>query len=153
MRSSSATGVSFALVSIGLLGLLGPASAARTDSGVPKLDVSQSCREAQTIGGDDKNLAYKGCMQDEKDAQDQLTQRWSRFKPEDRRNCVEQGASPMPSYVEILTCIEMYDGGSTFNAPASGSGSLRESPAPAVSPLPPLPNATTPPENGDGVKF
>jgi hypothetical protein len=152
MRSLSAKVISLALVSFALPGLLGRA-AARTDGGVPKLDVAQSCRQAQTIGGDDKNLAYKGCMQDEKDAQDQLTQRWSRYKAEDRRNCIEQGAAPMPSYVEILTCIEMYDGSSTFNRPVTDSGSLGASPAPAASPLPAPPDATGPADSGGGLKF
>jgi hypothetical protein len=144
MQTLRAAAVSFALFS-----LLGPASARPDNSGgVPKLDVSQSCREAQAIGGDDRNLAYKGCMQDEKDAQDQLTQKWSKFKPEDRRNCLEQGVSPMPSYVEILTCIEMYDGGSTFNKGAPDSRPLGGS-APVVSPAP---SDTTAPADS-GVKF
>jgi hypothetical protein len=33
---------------------------------------------------------------------------------------VAQGAFPMPSYVEILTCIEMYDGGSVLNKGQAG---------------------------------
>jgi hypothetical protein len=130
-----------AVVLLVLVGVIGAASA-RTDGGVPKLDVAQSCREAQAIGGDDKNLAYKGCMQDEKDALDQLAQKWSHFKAEDRRNCIEQGASPMPSYVEILTCLEMFDGASTFNRPA-----------PAALPAPVAPPNATAPAATDGAKF
>lgn len=130
------------LVSLALIGLSGP-SAARSDrgGGMPKFDVAQSCREAQAIGGDDKNLAYKGCMQDEKDAQDQLAQKWSHFKPEDRRNCIEQGAAPLPSYVEILTCLEMYDGASTFNRPPQPIAPPAASPPPASAPAAPDPAA------------
>ncbi|WP_156898209.1 hypothetical protein [Methylocapsa acidiphila] len=136
------------LVSMALIGLSG-SGAARSDrgGGMPKFNVAQSCREAQAIGGDDKNLAYKGCMQDEKDAQDQLAQKWSHFKPEDRRNCIEQGAAPLPSYVEILTCLEMYDSASTFNrppqpvappsaSPSSGSPPASAPPGPDPAPLP-----------------
>jgi hypothetical protein len=95
------------------LSLWGPARADQDQ--VPNFDVAKSCREAQDIGGDSERLAYKGCMQDESEARKQLVQNWSRFKVTDRRNCVAQGAFPMPSYVEILTCIEMYDGGSILN--------------------------------------
>jgi hypothetical protein len=167
-----------AVASLAVLSVVGVAFA-RPDGGVPKLDVSQSCRQAQAIGGDDKNLAYKGCMQDEKDAQDTLAQKWSRFKAEDRRNCIEQGASPMPSYVEILTCLEMFDGSATFNAPPlTGTRSFGGAPAPAASPSPvapppgvnPSPTLALPPDvpvppdvptppnaaapaNGGGAKF
>jgi len=60
-------------------------------AGVPKLNVEQSCREAQTFSGTDNKLAYKGCMQDENDALKQLQQNWSRFKPENRSTCLAQG--------------------------------------------------------------
>jgi hypothetical protein len=82
-----------------------PAIAANT---VPKLDVKSSCRAASTYG-DDKNLAYKGCMEDETQAYNQLVQKWSHFKPADRADCVGQVANLIPSYVEVLTCLEMDD--------------------------------------------
>lgn len=116
-----------------LFALMSPALAL-TDS-VPKLDVAQSCREAQNFGGEDNNLAYKGCMQDEQDALKQLRQKWSSFKAEDRRTCIAQGISPMPSYVEILTCIEMYDDASVLYKPGSASGASKSAPAsPAAAP-------------------
>ncbi len=102
------------LASVSLFAIFAGVEAAT--SGVPKLDVEQSCREAQEFGGYDNNkLAYKGCMQDENDAYKQLQQNWSRFKPENRSTCLAQGLSPMPSYVEILTCIEMYDSAGMLN--------------------------------------
>ena len=90
-------------------------------AGVPKLDVEQSCREAQAFSGTDNKLAYKGCMQDENDALKQLQQNWSRYLPENRSNCLAQGLSPMPSYVEILTCIEMYDSAGLLNKGSAAS--------------------------------
>lgn len=152
--------LSAAVALVAFLGLLGPAGA-RSEKGnaggPPKLDVAQSCREAQSIGGDDQKLAYKGCMQDEKDAQEQLARKWSQFKAEDRRNCVEQGISPMPSYVEILTCIEMYNNGAmTFENPALDTHSLGSPPAAAPTPAPAseAPTATPPPPPADGgVRF
>ena len=88
--------------------------------GVPPLDVKQSCSDAQKFStGDDKNMAYKGCMQDEMSAKDQLAKRWSSFKAKDRQNCVEQSRAPSPSYVEVLTCLEM-NTEALNNAPKGG---------------------------------
>ncbi|MGA2638543.1 hypothetical protein [Methylocella sp.] len=115
-------------------------------AGVPKLDVEQSCREAQTFSGTDNKLAYKGCMQDENDALKQLQQNWSRFKPENRSTCLAQGLSPMPSYVEILTCIEMYDSAGMLNK-GSAAGQMNEG-VPPVTPTPGAPAASSPPAGG-----
>ncbi len=108
---------------------------------VPKLDVARSCREAQAFGGEANKLAYKGCMQDENDALAQLQRNWSRYKPENRSNCIAQGISPMPSYVEILTCIEMYDDASAFNRPDGGGRPLSGA-IPPVTPAPAVPGQT-----------
>jgi hypothetical protein len=93
------------LIWIALLALPGLASA--KPDGVPRFDVARSCKEAQAYVGDDKNLAYRGCMKDENDARTQLVQKWAHFKRGDRSDCVAQGAAPVPSYVELLTCLEM----------------------------------------------
>ena len=76
--------------------------------GVPALNVRQSCKDRQKFtSGDVNDSTFKGCMQDENAAKDQLSKRWSSFKPKDKQDCVEQGITPSPSYVEVLTCLEM----------------------------------------------
>ncbi|ACB93908.1 hypothetical protein [Beijerinckia indica] len=88
-----------------------PATAAqrgRDDTGgVPVLDVKSTCKEAQNYGTEDKRAAYTGCLQDEEQARQQLKAQWKKFKPKDKENCVASSASVMPSYVEVLTCLEM----------------------------------------------
>jgi hypothetical protein len=81
----------------------------RSYNGVPDLNVKGSCQDAQKFSaqGDDKGVAYKGCMQDEMNAKDQLAKRWSSFRGADKTSCVEQARTPSPSYVEVLTCLEM----------------------------------------------
>jgi hypothetical protein len=134
--------------SLALFSLFGLVSQAEAVSGgVPKLNVEQSCREAQAFGGGDNKLAYKGCMQDENDAFSQLQKNWSRYKPENRSNCLAQGISPMPSYVEILTCIEMYDSAGLLNKPIATSPQLNGA-APALAPASANPSAPSP---GSGV--
>ena len=126
---------------LSLLLLAGPASSAPRDS-VPKLDVEASCREAQDYGAsDNKNLAYQGCIQDEKQAREQLVQRWSHFKPTDRQNCVATSAALLPSYVEILTCLEM-------NENVIGLGKQDHIAPPPAPTSPPATPSATPKEGG-----
>ena len=84
-----------------------PDLASAKPDGVPRFDISRSCEEARAYTGDDKNLAYRDCMKDENDARAELARKWAHFKPGDRKDCVAQGAAPLPSYVELLTCLEM----------------------------------------------
>ena len=76
---------------------------------VPSLNVDGSCRDAQDSTGSDPGQTYKNCLADENDARKALVDKWATFKPETRRNCVEAGAAPNPSYVELLTCLEMFN--------------------------------------------
>ncbi|MGQ0445799.1 MAG: hypothetical protein ACT4O2_11925 [Beijerinckiaceae bacterium] len=93
------------LIWIALLVL--PDLAAAKPDGVPRFDVARTCGAAQALTGTDRNLAYRGCMKDENEARAELARKWAHFRPGDRKDCVAQGAAPVPSYVEILTCLEM----------------------------------------------
>ena len=96
----------FAIASAGAAGLA-QARAQRDGGGVPNLDVKTSCTDAQKFSTDDGKSAYKGCMQDEGNARAELAKRWGTFRAKDRQDCVQQGITPSPSYVEVLTCLEM----------------------------------------------
>lgn len=112
-------------------------------SGVPDLNVKGSCMDAQKFssGGSDKNVAFKGCMQDELAAKDQLAKRWSTFKSKDRQNCVEQARAPSPSYVEVLTCLEM-DSDAMTSAPRVDGKPVPQIGGPAAPGLSTDPTAT-----------
>jgi hypothetical protein len=114
-------GVIARLTWIALLAL--PNLASAKPDGVPRFDVARSCREARAYTGDDKNLAYRGCMKDENDARAELARKWAKFKPGDRKDCAAQGAAPVPSYVELLTCLEMSDEAEALYKP---DGTLRD---------------------------
>jgi hypothetical protein len=94
-----------------------PYLAAATINEVPRFDVANTCREARAYAGNDKEVAFRGCMKDENDAREQLVQKWTHFKAADRSDCIAQGAAPMPSYVEILTCLEMSEEAAALNKP------------------------------------
>src|ERR1700730_11055950 len=116
-------GVAAGLIWIALLVL--PDLASAKPDGVPSFDVVRSCQEARAYTGDDKNLAYRGCMKDENDARAELARKWARFKDGDRRDCVAQGAAPVQSYVELLTCLEMSDEAEALYKP---DGTRRDTP-------------------------
>lgn len=113
--------------------------------GVPYLDVKTSCSDAQKFssGSGDKNSAFKGCMQDEMSAKGELAKRWSSFKGKDKQDCVEQSRNPSPSYVEVLTCLEM-DSGSMRNGTGvkGGPPQIGGPIAPGLSNPGGVPNAT-----------
>ena len=112
--------------------------------GVPNLDVKSSCRDAQrfSTGNDKTDSAYKGCMQDETAAKNDLAKRWSSFNGKDRQTCVEQSRNPSPSYVEVLTCLEM-GSDAMRNAPRVDGKPVPQIGGPAAPGLPgPSPAAT-----------
>jgi hypothetical protein len=70
---------------------------------VPKFDI---VRECQAEGGD--NNAQDRCVQDEKQAFNQLQTEWTQFGRGAKSQCDrETNTDSSPSYVELLTCLEM----------------------------------------------
>ena len=70
---------------------------------MPKFDITRECKDE---GGPDSTQSH--CVDEEKQALQQLHQSWPQFSGIDRRRCTEEttmGGSG--SYVEFLTCLEM----------------------------------------------
>jgi hypothetical protein len=74
---------------------------------VPDLNFEPICRDAANPGlGIKDNLEV--CMEDERDARDQLAQQWSQFDFADRTTCIRTSTmNRTTSYVAVLTCLEM----------------------------------------------
>ena len=73
---------------------------------VPKFDVERTCRAASTAGVPGRDSAQ--CQRDEQDARSKLEKDWSQYSAAQRSQCdglVTTGGAP--SYVELLTCLEM----------------------------------------------
>ncbi len=76
---------------------------ASSAGGVPRFDVAKSCKEEA-----DDATAVTSCIRDENEARDQLQPEWSSFNSTDRTTCSrETSEDGTPSYVELLTCLEM----------------------------------------------
>jgi hypothetical protein len=73
---------------------------------LPKLDVKATCRRAQPLSG--LQTSYQGCLNDETDAQRELSRTWFDFKPGPRSTCTRvTNIGGAPSYVEVLTCLQL----------------------------------------------
>jgi hypothetical protein len=75
--------------------------------GLPKFDVERTCRPASVVAilpGRDSSA----CQKDENDARGKLEQDWSKYSQAQRNRCVGfAGLDRAPSYVELLTCLEI----------------------------------------------
>jgi hypothetical protein len=74
---------------------------------VPDLKYEPACRAAVEAAAI-HNRSENACLADEKAARAKLQQEWKTFTPEQRSHCVRLSTTGgMPSYVELLTCVEM----------------------------------------------
>ena len=73
---------------------------------VPKFDIGPSCRSAGETAVMGRSAA--SCEGDENNARATLEKEWSQFTPSDQARCVRLVTlGGAPSYVELLTCLEL----------------------------------------------
>jgi len=74
---------------------------------VPTLDYAKSCRAAVAAAAM-PNRDENACLADEKQAKAKLDEEWHNFTDDQQRHCtlLSMTGGP-PSYVELLTCVEM----------------------------------------------
>jgi hypothetical protein len=79
---------------------------------VPTFDVEPTCRAAQSaaLAGDGAKV-FDSCISSERAARQRLKLAWGRIPAGDRASCSEESAIVSPSYVELLTCVELRGGG------------------------------------------
>ncbi len=72
---------------------------------VPNFKI-ETCRQAEESGSASRNA--EACFQDEQNAKDTLLRNWSTYDSDQKAHCqLLLKAGGMPSYVELLTCVEM----------------------------------------------
>jgi hypothetical protein len=73
---------------------------------VPTLDTRPTCAGVSTIGIPGRTA--KDCIQNEKEARDELAASWATFPDPDRKECVaETRIGGFPSYVQVLVCLQL----------------------------------------------
>src|SRR5215210_1369664 len=77
---------------------------------LPTFDIEATCRAAHPLGPEDRD-PYEGCMKDEGVARSEHQRQWARFEAGNRDLCAEETrVGGYPSYVEVLTCLQMFSG-------------------------------------------
>jgi hypothetical protein len=95
------------LLSIMVVGQLGNPLAIPVGDRVPKLNVETSCKTVVDVDLTQQQ-SYDHCMNDENEAQKQLTSVWSSSPGPVRDQCeAEATAGGYDSYVDLLTCMQM----------------------------------------------
>ena len=75
-----------------------------TVADVPAYDVAPGCRAATTV----MPGSFEACMKDEQNARAKLAATWDGFAGPQRDDCVQaENAGGSPSYVELLTCLQV----------------------------------------------
>ena len=93
---------------------------------VPTFDVGPTCQGATATAG----AGGRGpdvCLKTELSARDQLAEQWDSFSAAERDRCVSLTTmTRMPSYVQVLVCLEMTRDARNLRAPSeratTGSG-------------------------------
>lgn len=96
---------------------------------IPTFDVNPTCSGANATAG----AGGRGsdvCIKSELAARDDLAKQWANFPAADRTQCVQlTNMTHMPSYVQVLTCLEMRREARQLEAPSPrstvGSGDQR----------------------------
>jgi hypothetical protein len=74
---------------------------------IPRYDIEATCRAAPTLQGGPGNTD-RNCIRDETQARTQLGQQWAGFDAKQQDECVQEaGLNGSPSYVALLTCLQM----------------------------------------------
>jgi len=89
---------------------------------VPRFNLEPVCHGIARQGGLDLEpnqsvrQDFNSCMKSEMAIRDQLVEQWSTFKASDKSNCIgETNAGGMPSYTDLLTCLQMAMDASKLN--------------------------------------
>jgi hypothetical protein len=98
-----------------------PASAALADA--PTLNVQATCRATPAVNLD-QQATYDNCMRSENAARDRLNKTWAKMRADWRSTCLKTTTlGGVPSYVELLTCVEMREAAANGQSGAP-SGSM-----------------------------
>ena len=98
-----------------------PASAAFAEA--PTLNVQATCRATPAVNLD-QQATYDNCMRSENAARDRLSKTWGKMRADWRSTCLKTTTlGGIPSYVELLTCVEMREAAANGQSGAP-SGSM-----------------------------
>jgi hypothetical protein len=78
---------------------------------VPTIDARKGCEASQealgSIFGPNNAFGVDSCLRQEQEARQQIISNWTTYPVSDKQKCINT-AVYHPSYVEWITCLEMY---------------------------------------------
>ncbi|OAS21026.1 hypothetical protein A5481_21985 [Methylobacterium platani] len=93
-----------------VIGLALSAPAHAQGGGFPVYSLSKTC-QLECRPGREAPASYRGCLSDERAARRRLHRQWATFPAPDRRDCRQESEiGGTPSYVALLTCLQLADG-------------------------------------------
>jgi hypothetical protein len=79
--------------------------------GLPAIDVRKSCEASEKslveIFGRENRITVDSCLKQEQGARQTIIDNWATYLAADKQRCLDPKVY-LPSYVEWLTCLEMY---------------------------------------------
>ncbi|MBS0246702.1 MAG: hypothetical protein JSR61_08780 [Proteobacteria bacterium] len=91
--------------------VVAPASALATEAAeIPLINLQSTCSRHRVVGGDRGARPAAPCLEQEKSAEMQLSKSWQRFPEKSRVLCVDRLDEDDPSYVALLTCLDVHAG-------------------------------------------
>ena len=77
---------------------------------VPAFDIARSCKlDTAATTGPSVDQSLKNCVNDENRARQELVSQWPKFSASSKAQCIPlEGIGGDPSYVSLLTCLQMY---------------------------------------------
>lgn len=91
----------------------------------PQFNIEPGCRAAATSAVA-PNRTPDACKRDENDARKKVESEWSHFKAADRDRCVRLSSlGGSPSYVELITCLELAQAAANLPPGDKLSGALK----------------------------
>jgi hypothetical protein len=87
--------------------------------------IAQQASTPSEKGGPD--LAFSQCLGSENATHERLENEWSTFLASEKANCIgEQTGAPLPSYTDLVTCLEMAKDARKLNGPSTPSNRIED---------------------------
>ena len=91
---------------------------------LPNINVEASCKAVEGFGLAITH-ALESCVQDENAAKAELGQKWTTYPPAVRSRCVAETMVGDPSYVDVLTCLQMAQDVEAIKTPLLGASKIK----------------------------
>ena len=97
------------IIPVSWIALLAPVAITIADA-PPTYNVEPSCHGGMDVIADPRvsqDARFAQCLRDEDAARSTLQAQWMQFAAGDRNTCAETAKLGTPSYVQLLTCLEL----------------------------------------------